>query len=138
MIVALQDDQQKVAQPEDVHRILQAVLQSESEEDQDKEHFWVFLLQADHTIKALDLVSLGTLNQTLVHPREVFSRAITQRCAGLVLAHNHPSGNLQPSQDDIAITERLVQAGEVFGIEVLDHVITTQQGFMSFKQDELL
>jgi DNA repair protein RadC len=88
-----------------------------------KEHFVVFHLNARNEIIETELVSMGTLDASLVHPREVFRHAIVNGSAALLLAHNHPSGNASPSSDDISITQRLVRAGELLGIHVLDHVI---------------
>ena len=78
------------------------------------------------------------MNQTLVHPREVFSYAIEKRCASLILAHNHPSGVLSASLSDINITKRLQESAKILGIDILDHVIFTKDGFYSFKEEGIL
>jgi DNA repair protein RadC len=83
-------------------------------------------------------VSVGTLNANLVHPREVFKEAIQSLAAQIILAHNHPSGDPEPSEDDLEITKRLVEAGTILGIEVVDHIIITKTGFMSFKDKKLI
>ena len=83
----------------------------------------VLLLNARHELQSRETVSIGTLNASIVHPREVFRPAILQSAASLVLVHNHPSGDPEPSDEDLGITKRLVQAGELIGIGVLDHVI---------------
>lgn len=83
-------------------------------------------------------VFVGTLDRCLVHPREVFAEAIADRAASVFLAHNHPSGNEQPSEDDLAVTRRLVETGEVMGIQVRDHVIVTRGSYCSFREHELL
>jgi len=80
------------------------------------------------------VVTIGILNQSLVHPREVFAEAITDRAASVILAHNHPSGTLEPSTQDISITRQLVEAGSILGIRVLDHVIVTKKGYVSLKE----
>jgi len=83
-------------------------------------------------------VSIGTLNASLVHPREVFSEAISANAASVIFAHNHPSGDTEPSSDDLLITKRLVEAGKIMGIEVADHIVVTQNTFFSFKDKGLI
>ncbi len=104
----------------------------------EKEHFLVVHLTTRHVPSLLEVVSIGTLNGSLVHPREVFRRAISESSASLVLVHNHPSGDPSPSADDLEITARLVKVGELVGIEVLDHVILAGERYFSFREEELL
>lgn len=106
--------------------------------DQKKEHFVVFFLDTRNQEIKRDIVSIGTLNYNLVHPREVFEPAVKNLAASVIVAHNHPSGCLEPSDEDLSLTKRLAQAGKLLGIELLDHVIVTKEGFMSFKQKGLL
>jgi len=87
---------------------------------------------ANEVIKSR-VVTVGLLNSNQVHPREVFSDPIVDRAASVIVAHNHPSGNLEPSPEDVALTKRLVKAGEIIGITVLDHLIVTKRGYMSLK-----
>jgi len=103
-----------------------------------KEHFLTIHLNARHVPLLLDVVSVGTLSASLVHPREVFRRAIAENCAALILVHNHPSGDPAPSPDDIEITTRLAKVGELVGIEVLDHVILAQERYFSFREAGML
>lgn len=103
-----------------------------------KEHFLTIHLNARHVPLLLDVVSVGTLSASLVHPREVFRRAIAENCAALILVHNHPSGDPAPSPDDIEITTRLTKVGELVGIEVLDHVILAQEHYFSFREAGML
>ena len=84
------------------------------------------------------VVTVGLLNHSPVHPREVFADAITDRCASVIFVHNHPSGNPEPSGQDIDITRRLCEAGEILGIEVLDHLIVSNRGYVSFKKRGLI
>lgn len=105
--------------------------------DEHKEHFLVLSLDTRNKIKAIDVVSIGTLTCSLVHPRECFGTAIKRRAASIILAHNHPSGDTDPSEDDLKITKRLVDAGKILGIDVLDHIIFTTQSFLSFKERSL-
>jgi len=106
--------------------------------EQKKEHFVVFYLDTRNQEIKREIVSIGTLNYNLVHPREVFEPAVKNLAASVIVAHNHPSGCLEPSDEDLSLTKRLAQAGKLLGIEVLDHVIVTREGFMSFKQKGLL
>ncbi len=104
----------------------------------EKEHFCVFLLDTQNKIVAREVVSIGTLNTTLIHPRECFKTAIRQNCCSVIFAHNHPSGSLEPSAEDIAVTKRLTDAGKLLGIEVLDHIIVTNESHKSFKEQNLI
>lgn len=103
-----------------------------------REHFLVLLLNARHEVLAKVTVSIGSLNASIVHPREVFKPAVLASAASLVLIHNHPSGDPEPSEEDISITKRLVQVGDLLGIGVLDHVIVAARGTVSFRARELL
>ena len=100
----------------------------------DREHFKVLNLNIKNQVIGLDDVSIGSLNASLVHPREVFKQAIKRSAAWLILVHNHPSGNLQPSNEDQMLTKRLYEAGKLLGIEVLDHLIFGQNSFLSMKE----
>jgi DNA repair protein RadC len=101
--------------------------------DMAKEHFKLIILNTRNRIIGVSDISTGTLNASLVHPREVFKEAITRSASSVVVAHNHPSGDTQPSEEDIRITRRLVEAGKIMGIEVLDHIIVTRNSFLSLK-----
>lgn len=99
-----------------------------------KEHFVVLYLNARNQLVHKETVSIGTLNANLVHPREVFKPAIDCLAASIIIAHNHPSGDAEPSDDDLAITKRLQEAGKILGIEVIDHVVVTKNAFRSAKE----
>ena len=103
-----------------------------------KEHFLVCSLDTRNKLLAIDVVSIGTLTASLVHPRELFGHAIKRHAAHIIISHNHPSGELEPSEDDLKITKRLVDAGKIMGIEVLDHLIITQNSYLSFKEKFLI
>ncbi len=108
-------------------------------QDKAKEHFKLVLLNVRNAILGISTISVGTANASLVHPREVFKKAIAHSASSVVLAHNHPSGNAEPSEDDVKLTQRLVEAGRLLGIEVLDHIIVTATDeFVSFKERGLL
>ena len=97
--------------------------------DKKQEYFVCLTLDGANRLISKRVISIGTLTSSLVHPREVFAEAITDRAAGIIVAHNHPSGNLQPSQADRDVTDRLREAGELLGVTLLDHVIVTKDGF---------
>jgi DNA repair protein RadC len=96
-----------------------------------KEKFIVIYLNGSHDIIGHDVVTLGLVNRTIVHPREVFRGAILLNACAVILAHNHPSGNMTPSDEDVDITNRMVDAGNIIGINVLDHLIISRKGFVS-------
>lgn len=100
-----------------------------------QERFFVVLLDGRHRVLRHELVSQGTLTASLVHPREVFRPALRESAAALVLVHNHPSGDPTPSREDRDITERLMRAGEILGIPVLDHVVVAERGFCSLREE---
>ena len=103
-----------------------------------KEVFKIILLNTkNHIIKYLN-VSVGSLNSSIVHPREVFSEAVKTGCSGMLLVHNHPSGDPEPSREDIETTHRLVNAGNILGIKVLDHVVIGDGKYISFKEQGLM
>lgn len=108
----------------------------EKEARADRECFWVLHLNNANRIIEKELVSIGTLNASPIHPREVFKKAILLGAKGIVTVHNHPSGNLHPSYEDKEIWIRLKKAGEILGIEVMDHIILAPSGSYFSKRDE--
>lgn len=98
-----------------------------------REHFIGFYLNARNQLLTRDLVSVGSLSASIVHPREVFEPAISRGAAGVIVAHNHPSGDPEPSPEDVAVTRRLADAGTLLGIELLDHIVVAERGFVSLK-----
>ncbi|MDO5047929.1 MAG: DNA repair protein RadC [Anaerococcus sp.] len=100
-----------------------------------KEHFYAILLDTKNVIITKDLISIGDLNTTIVNPREVFKQAIKKSAKSIILVHNHPSGNPRPSLNDMKITRRLVKAGEILDICVIDHIIIGQARYYSFKKE---
>lgn len=102
-----------------------------------KEHFIILCFDTRNKLIADD-VSIGTLNASLVHPREVFKKAILNNSSHVIVAHNHPSGDPKPSEDDILTTKRLVESGKILGISVVDHIIVSQGGFVSLKESGLI
>ncbi len=118
--------------PKDVFDSLKEISQSK------KEHFVVFFLDSRNQQIHREIISVGTINASLVHPREVFEPAVRHLSVQVILAHNHPSGDLEPSEEDLTVNKRLVEAGKLLGIEVLDHIIVTKDSFISFKEKGLL
>ena len=106
--------------------------------DKKKEHFIVLHLNTQNEIIRREIVSIGSLNASLVHCREVYRSAITAGCASILVCHNHPSGSLEPSAEDLNVTKRLQDAGKLLGIELTDHIIISEQGYMSFRERNLL
>ncbi|OPY55928.1 MAG: hypothetical protein A4E55_02346 [Pelotomaculum sp. PtaU1.Bin035] len=104
----------------------------------DREHFRALLLNTRNQVIANDEVSVGTLNSSAVHPRELFRNAIKRSAASVVLVHNHPSGDATPSKDDLDVTRRISEAGKIIGIEILDHIIIGDNRFTSFKAEGLI
>ncbi|EJY57268.1 DNA repair protein RadC [Alicyclobacillus hesperidum URH17-3-68] len=105
----------------------------------DREMFVVMVLSAKHIVNAINTVSLGILDASIVHPREVFKPAILGNASSVIVGHNHPSGDPEPSPEDVAVTRRLVDAGKILGIDVLDHIVIGDEGrFVSLKARELL
>ena len=104
----------------------------------EKEHFLLVTLDGSSQVIKQRVIHIGTLNQSLVHPREIFRPAIQDNSAGIIIAHNHPSGTLEASRADIQITDRLKEVAKLVGIELLDHVIISKNGYYSFSDEGLL
>ena len=122
----------KITSASDVHQLLHEYCHKR------QEYFLCITLDgASHVIEQR-IISIGTLNQSLVHPREVFADAITDRAAGIIIAHNHPSGQLVPSIEDKRVTKRLKEVGSIMGIELLDHLILSREGFLSLREEGLI
>jgi DNA repair protein RadC len=128
VLLGQQEDAILVETPEDVYNLSKRIRSLK------KEHFLAYLLDARNVVIAEETISVGTLTMALVHPREVFEPAVRHSAAGIVLVHNHPSGDPTPGDDDHRLTERLIQAGKLMGIEILDHVIVTQSEYTSLKE----
>ena len=119
--------------------ILIKVLKAEERDDRMKEHFWGVYLDARNIITRIELIHLGTLNANLVHPRETFRPAIIASSASLIVLHNHPSDDVEPSEDDLNVTKRLEEAGKILGIELIDHIIINLKNkYFSFKAKGLI
>lgn len=119
--------------PQEIYAIVQSKLREYS-----KEHFFVLSFDSRNKFLGMDTVSVGTLNASLVHPREAFESAIRRHADHIVISHNHPSGELEPSSEDKEVTRRILHGGKIMGIELADHVIVTKDGYTSFKKQRLL
>lgn len=121
----------ELSDPQKVYQLIKSKLK-----DHMREHFYIIILNSRN--QSVAEISVGSLNASIVHPREVFSEAIKNKAASVIFAHNHPSGDTEPSEDDLAITKRLVESGKILGIEVMDHIIAAKNSFLSFKERGLL
>lgn len=126
------DGRRPVRSPQDACRAAAAIRSAA------KEHFLALYLDARNVVIHEEVVSIGSLNANIVHPREVFRPAIVHAAAAVVVVHNHPSGDVSPSKEDIQLTSRLVETGRMLGIEVLDHVIISESSFLSFRSEAYL
>ena len=121
-----------ISSSECAHKIFKSVWRRLDAFDREKEHLFVMGLNRNNTVKYFDIVSVGNLTSAIVHPREVFRRAIHLGADTIVICHNHPSGNTEPSKNDILITQQIKEAGKIINIELLDHLIITADGYFSF------
>lgn len=132
-LLAKEDEEEAIIRkPQDIYTLTKDLQAAK------KEHFVVLYLDARNKVLKKETISIGTLTGSLVHPREIFQPAVSLSAAGVILVHNHPSGDTEPSQDDLALTSRLVKAGEIMGIEVLDHLIVGHKTFLSLRDAGLL
>lgn len=128
----------KLTEAHMVYEIMLSILNTEEENDRQKEHFWILGLNVRNVIQYIELSTLGTLTSSVIHPRETFRLAIKKAVASIVCCHNHPSGDTEPSREDLLITDRLVESGKILGIKVLDHIIIGESGFTSLKEKGLI
>jgi DNA repair protein RadC len=115
-----------------------AIINGPSLREEKREHFVALLLDTKNGVLRTKTVSIGDLSSSIVTPREVFKEAIRHSAASLIVAHNHPSGDPTPSPDDAAVTRRLQEAGELLGIELLDHIVLGDQRFVSLKEKGMM
>ncbi|MEW6307645.1 MAG: DNA repair protein RadC [Bacillota bacterium] len=119
--------------PGDAHDVVKEDLKY-----QDREHFRIIMLNTKHHVLCTEVVSIGSLASSIVHPREIFKTAIRRNAAAVILAHNHPSGDPTPSPEDLEVTRRLTEAGSLLGIEVLDHIIVGDNSYTSLREQGLI
>ncbi len=133
-----EEDKIRVLNSDDIFSIMQKILLRENKIRRDKEHFWIIGLANNYRILFIELISLGTVNMSVVHPMEVFSFALQKRAVKLILAHNHPSGDLIPSKDDKDVTNRLLQNSLFLEVPIIDHIILSEITYYSFTDSGLL
>ncbi len=139
MNIELTEEQKiKVFSPRDLYPVMREILLRESDIDLSKEHFWVCGLAANNKLMYLELVSLGTVSQTVVEPVAVFRWAVQKNVFRIILVHNHPSEDLLPSEADKDLTNQLIQVGKIVQVVVADHMIITAEGFYSFDKKGLM
>lgn len=122
----------KILTSDDIYSIMQKILLREQKIDQDREHFWIIGLASNLRLLFVELIGLGTVNQVLVNPMEVFSLALQKRAVQIMLCHNHPSGELKPSDADKDTTDRMIQVGRIVNTPVIDHLIISDKSYVSF------
>lgn len=123
----------RITAPADAAKLVRKIVGGDA-----REHFVILHLDSRHAMVGYQIASIGTANASLVHPREVFQAAIMVGAVAIIVAHNHPSGDPSPSAEDRAVTERLVSAGKILGIPVVDHVVIGDQSFVSFQESGLI
>jgi DNA repair protein RadC len=131
-MIILQDKKQIVASPETIVVMLRTWFKTLDEADNKKEHFVIIHLNVRNRIQCIEVVSIGILNAAIIHPRETFKRAVMQSSAHIIVAHNHPSNDCEPSDEDIVMTEKLKKAGDILGIPLIDHIIFGETEYLSF------
>ena len=102
-----------------------------------QEHFLAISLNGAQEVLSINVCSIGLVNRTIVHPREVFSEALAQRATAIIVAHNHPSGVLEPSAEDREVTRRLKKAGDILGMPIIDHLVFSEEGFISMLEGSM-
>ena len=139
MTIELTDQQKiKLINSDDVYSVMQEILLREEKIDQEKEHFWMIGLAQNSRMQYIELVSMGSVKATTVEPMNVFRWAVMKGSVKVIMANNHPSGELKPSEADKDITDRLIQVGLILNIQVIDHMIISVKSYMSFADIGLL
>jgi DNA repair protein RadC len=128
----------KLINSDDIYSVMQRILMRENKIERNKEHFWIIGLANNNRILYIELISLGSVKATLVEPMEVFSIALQKRTVKIILVHNHPSGSMQPSEEDKDITDKLIQVGLFLNIPVIDHLIINEKTYYSFSDSGLI
>lgn len=122
------DCNKTINQPKDAYNLIESVYKLSSYAE---ECLVLMTLNTKNQVTGLFVVSLGTINASLIHPREIFKRALLNNANSIIMVHNHPSGDLTPSQEDIGVTKRLKECGELLGVSLLDHIIVSSEGYKS-------
>lgn len=135
-MIYLKDSKIKIGNAKETVKVFRDLWMLEDAIAQDREHFYVMLLDIKSRVKLVEVVSVGTLTSSLVHPRETFRRAIAEGAASIIIAHNHPSGEADPSDEDTKVTKLMFEAGQLLGITMLDHIVFSENGFFSFRDNK--
>lgn len=133
-IEVAEDQKIKIYSDRELYPVMQQILLRDNEIDQNKEHFWCVGLATNNILLYIELVSLGSLRQTIVEPMDVFSWALQKRVDKIILVHNHPSKELVPTRGDLDLTDRLIQVGKIVNILVVDHLIISPESWYSFER----
>jgi DNA repair protein RadC len=134
-MIYLKDSKLQVDGAAGVAKVFQDILALEDKVEQEKEHYYVMHLNIRSQVMMVELVTVGTLTSSLVHPRETFRRAVIAGAASIIIAHNHPSGEADPSDEDTKVTKLMFEAGQLLGITMLDHIIFTKDSYFSFRNN---
>jgi len=133
------DEDIHVANSHDIARIMRKILLRQNRLHRKKEYFWSIGLSSANDIEYIELLTIGVLNQNIVDPVEVFNFAVSKKCKKIILCHNHPSGNIEPSDSDKVLTDKIKKGAEVLNIELLDHIIICEKKrFFSMEADKEL
>jgi DNA repair protein RadC len=138
-MIYLKNSKIKAQGIQEIVKVFQDLLHLEDEIDQEKEHFYVMHLDTKNRVKMVELVSMGIINASIVHPRETFRRAVVEGSFSIIVAHNHPSGEVEPSSEDTKVTKILFEAGRILGIPLQDHIIfsSASDNRFSFKENKV-
>lgn len=129
---SLEVPRKKIDSPQSAYNIVRYL------ELEDREHLVVLAVNTKNVVANISTISIGSLNSSIVHPREVFKTLILSNAASFLVAHNHPSGDTNPSGEDIKVTKILKECGKIFGIELLDHIIIGEKKYLSFAEEGIL
>jgi DNA repair protein RadC len=137
-MIYLKNSKIKAGSLQEIAKVFQDLLHLEDTIDQEKEHFYVMHLDAKSRVKMVELVSMGSISASIVHPRETFRRAVAEGAVSILVAHNHPSGEVEPSSEDTKVTKILFDAGGILGIPLQDHIIfsTASDKVFSFQNNK--
>ena len=134
-MIYLKDSKIQVDGADKVAKVFQDILALEDKIEQEKEHYYVMHLNIRNQVMMVELVTVGTLSSSLVHPRETFRRAVIADSYSIIIAHNHPSGEVDPSDEDTKVTKLIFEAGNLLGITMVDHIIFTKDTYFSFRKN---
>lgn len=130
-----QEQKIKILTSKDIYKVMQQILMRENKIRRNQEHFWVIGLDNKYKILFIELISLGAVNRVHVNPPEVFRMAIYKLASKMILVHNHPSGEVFPSDADFDLTDRMIKSGKMLKIEVIDHLVISEKSFTSFAEE---